>query len=529
MSGSSKEKGGEGRRAGRGVVLIALAKVYFMIAGAVIEFRLPVLLAPSIFGAYKVVSSLVSPLNNVLVTGTIQAVSRFTARDAAHARLVQGDGLRMHLRIGLPLAIAFAALAPLLAFVVRDDSKIGPIMLAAVIVGSYSFYAVNVGRANGERHFHKQAGLDIIFATLRAMAILAMATLGFGLYGVVGGWAAAAVLIIFVSFAVVGRPARATDQPSGVKPMSSFFAHVAFYLILLNLTMVIDQLMLKSLSTGWFIDNLQQSRDYVQAVAPQWMAQSLGDLDPTRAADAQVGFYGAVQTLARLSYQAILAATFVIFPLVSKTTFAEDRAATEHYVATTMRYSLIFATAIAVVFAANPRELLSIPYPPDYAAFGAPALIALAMGNVAFSIFAIAGTILNGAGKTRHAIFTAVITLALAAAANLIVIPRFPPGSELLLACACASAGAMVVGAGLGVWLLRASLGASIPLITVARVVVAIAAAVGVGRVIQTHGALLVLAESAVVGLVFLSTLFVTRELTGKDLTSVLSVARRRR
>jgi hypothetical protein len=139
------------------------------------------------FGAYGVVSSLVSPINNVLIVGTIQSVSRFTSQDAM-ARAVQQAGLRMHLMIGFPSRSAFLALAPLFSYFFHDQSKTGPLMLASAIIAGYSFYAVFVGRANGTRAFHKQAGLDMGFATMRAAGILGLASAGFGLYGAIGGW-----------------------------------------------------------------------------------------------------------------------------------------------------------------------------------------------------------------------------------------------------------------------------------------------------------------------------------------------------
>ena len=104
---------------------------------------------------------------------------------------------------------------------------------------------------------------------------------------------------------------------------------------------------------------------------------------------------------ARSSYQAIIAATFVVFPLVSRSTFTDDKETTRRYVEVTARYSLMFAMAIAVVMAANPADVLGLVYAPDYAERGGPALALLALGNVAFSVFAIAGTILNGAGQSR--------------------------------------------------------------------------------------------------------------------------------
>ena len=80
----------EARDAGRGVFFIAGAKIYFIIAGFAIEvIALPNLLGASVFGAYALVASMVSPVNNVLVTGTIQAVSRFTAQTRERVAAIQ--------------------------------------------------------------------------------------------------------------------------------------------------------------------------------------------------------------------------------------------------------------------------------------------------------------------------------------------------------------------------------------------------------------------------------------------------------
>jgi stage V sporulation protein B len=520
----------EARSAGRGVVFIALAKIYFMVVGAVIEFRLPALLGRVPFGAYGVVTSLVSPINNVIIVGTIQAVSRFTAQDSARARAVQRAGLRMHLMVGLPVAVCFAAMAPLFAhFALHDTSKVGPLMLASLIIAGYSFYAVTVGRANGTRAFHKQAGLDMSFATMRAAGILGLASAGFGVMGAIGGWVLAVAGILLVASFVVGVPGRATEDKQPLRPMIFFFGSVALYLVLMNVIMVTDQLLLKRLSTEWFVANASQTQTFVTQSLPAWMVQAVGSLDPADAADSQVGYYRAVQMVARLSYQAIIAATFVVFPLVSRSTFISDRDATARYVGTTMRYSTIFATAIAVVIAANPQALLDIPYATDYALTGAPALALLALGNVAFSVFVIAGTILNGSGNTRPALLSALLTLIVAVVANAVVIPRFHPGRELLTACAAATSGAMLVGALFSIYLLRRSTGAAISLTTALRVMVAGAAAIALGRFWPTQGALGTMLESCAIGIFFLLVLVVTREIGREDLSSILALAKKKK
>jgi stage V sporulation protein B len=517
------------KSAGRGVLYIAFAKFYFMIAGAVIEFRLPAILSRAVYGAYGFVASVVSPVNNVMVTGSIQAVSRFTAQKEENARLVQAAGLRMHLFVGLPIAILFIAGAPVVGWAVGDSGKVGPLMLAGCIAAAYSFYAIFIGTANGTRNFHKQAGLDITFATLRLFGILGLAMAGLGLYGAVGGWVAAAGLILVVATIVIGLPKKEVRaEPLPVKPMVKYFAGVAVYLILLNLIMFVDQLLLKGLATRWYTDHGAAVQADIDKVLP-WARRVSGfRIEATHMSDVQVAYYRAVQNLARLSYQAIIAATFVIFPLVSKSTFEDDKETTRRYIHVTMRYSMIFATAIAVVMAANPRDLLGIPYAPDYARMGAPALLALALGNVAFSLFAIAGTILNGAGLTRQAIASAAVTLVIAAVGNLIVIPQLAPGRDLLLGTACVTGGAMVIGAALSGWQLMKHFGAFVPLLSVVRTLIAIAAAMGVGYALPFHKPLMTLVEAAIVGVVFLVVLVATRELGKKDLESIIAVRKKR-
>ncbi len=513
--------------AGRGVLYIAFAKFYFMVAGAIIEFRLPAILARTVFGAYAVVASVVSPFNNVLVTGSIQAVSRFTAQTPERTRMVQAAGLRMHLFVGLPVALLFMAGSPVIAYFLHDMSKTGPLMLAGFIIGAYAFYAVFVGTANGNRQFHKQAGLDITFATLRLIGILGLAIAGLGVYGAVGGWVAAAGAILMIAVAVVGLPGKSAErQPVG--PMIKFFGGVAIYLVLLNLIMFVDQLLLKRLTTEWYHSNGAHLQGELDRLVP-WARKVAGfHVDSSEMADVQVAYYRAVQNLARLSYQAIIAATFVIFPLVSRSTFEGDKDATKGYVQVTMRYSLMFATALAVVMAANPLPLLDIPYAEDYARLGAPALIALALGNVAFSMFAITGTILNGAGYTRDAIITAGITLAIAAIGNAIVIPMMDPGRDVLLGAATVTGISMVIGATISGIALHRRVGAFLPVLSVIRVGVAIGVAMAVGHVIPFRTKLMTLVEAAIVGLTFLAVLIATRELGKSDLATIVAVRKKR-
>src|SRR5262249_40958010 len=174
--------------AGRGTLYIAVAKMYFIVAGFALETLLPRLLGKALYGAYGVVNPWVSNINNVIVQGTILSVSRQTTADPARADEVKAAGLRMQLVVALPIAALFAALAPLWAWLEHDPEKTGLLALSAGIVAFYSLYTVFVGSANGTRQFHKQAGLDISFSTMRVGGMLATAALGLGAFGVIEAW-----------------------------------------------------------------------------------------------------------------------------------------------------------------------------------------------------------------------------------------------------------------------------------------------------------------------------------------------------
>lgn len=499
--------------AGRGVLYIAFAKFWFMFAGLVVQFRLPAILSHATWGSYSVVASLVSPVNNVLVTGTVQAVSRLSAQEPGRARSVQHAGLRMHLRFGLPLALIYIAAAPVMGWLLHDSALVGSLMLGGIIVGGNAFYATFVGTANGLRQFSKQAGLDIAFATIRTVGLIGMAMAGLGVIGVVGGWVVAVGVILVVATAWVGLPgAIAPAERLPVAPMLRYFVGVAVYLALFNALMFVDTWLLKRLATEYFVAH---------------PGAHMGPA-PSTLANVQVGYYAAVQNLARLSYQAIIAATFVVFPLVSRSTFDNDGDTTRRYVRVTVRYSLMFATAIAVVLAANPVEVLGVPYAPDYAAKGGPALAILAFGNVAFSVFAIAGTILNGAGYTRHAIGAAAVTLAVAAIGNFIVIPRAMESGHVLELAAAVTSVAMLVGALVSGAAMKRRLGAFLPIVSAVRIAVAATAAVAVGRALPLHGKAMAVVEAAIVVVAFVIVLIVTREVGAREFASIKAFGKRR-
>jgi O-antigen/teichoic acid export membrane protein len=490
--------------AGRGVLYIAVAKLYFMMAGYAIYFVLPRLLHDEAqWGDYLVVIGLVSVIDNVLVTATIQAVSKFTAQQEAHAEAVKRAGLQVQLILGVGLAALYVVGAPWVARWERDASLTNLYRLSAGIMLCYAFYSVFVGSLNGLRRFGRQAALDMTFATLRMAAILSAAAMGMGVAGAIGGFVAAAVVILVVSALWVGLP-RGTTR-FAVRELWSFMAQLFVYTLALNLIMRVDLFLVKRFAAE---------------------LSGAAAAEAAKVASAYAGYYGTAQSLAFIPYQAILAVAFVVFPLVSRSTFENDLKTTQSYVRQTLRLSLIFVVGVAVVFMANPEAVINVVYQSKYR-IGGPALRVLSLGMICFSMFTIINTILNGAGRTGQAIISGVVTLAAASAANYVLIPRAATPESALFIAAAATASAMALGMIISAIFVYKDFSALIPSLSVVRVVIAGVVALVVGHFVPERSKLFTLAECVVVVAVYVVVLIVLREFSADDVARFRRVLRR--
>ncbi|MSP59186.1 MAG: hypothetical protein EXR72_02395 [Myxococcales bacterium] len=485
--------------AGRGLVYITFAKLWFMVGGYAIAFALPHLLDQARVGEWALILSWVSVLNNVMVTATIQGVSKFSSLGSDAVEGVKRAALRIQLGVGGGIAVAFFLAAPLIADFEHDAGLIPGLRVVATVIFSYALYAVFVGAANGAREFHKQAGLDITYTTLRASLVIGGAVALHSVMGSVVGFAVAAALILGLSVLVVGF--RPVEKAASTPDLARFMIGVGGYLLVVNILMFVD---------GWLIKRL---------VSEAAAATGMTALQAATYASERVGMYAQAQTFARMPYQLILAVTFVLFPLVSRSTFEGDREQTRRYVDRSLRWSLIAVGAMATAMAARPEALVGLmgkKYLP-----GAVALPPLALGYVAFSLMSIAGTIINGAGRTLPTTVIGLVTLAVDAGGNWAALHFASAGGhDPLLAAGMATATAMVLGAVLSGIYLRREFGASLRLSSALRVAIAAAAGVAVGRLVPLSG-VRALAACVAAGLVYVVVLFISREITAVELRAL--------
>ncbi|MDD5309633.1 MAG: polysaccharide biosynthesis C-terminal domain-containing protein [Deltaproteobacteria bacterium] len=503
------------KAAGRGVIYITFAKAWFLITGVALGLVLPRVFKWSagseeagmaLYGAYGIVFTGVSFINNTLITGTIQAVSKFTSEDESRAGAVRRTGLLVQGGIGVVLGAAYAVLSGVLATYWFKSPGLADLMrLSAGIIVAYACYGVFIGSFNGRRRFNRQAAFDVTFSTLKTVLIILAVMTGLKVLGTVLGFLVTAVLVAVVAGVASRQPVHGTFP---ARRFLQFDSLLLLYTFILNLVLMLDLYLLAG-------------------IVPRLAAAS--GLDATAAAllnETRAGQYKAVQQLAFIPYQAILAIAFVVFPLISKATFDEDEEKACGYVRQTMRFAAIFVTGFAVVFFALPEQAARLMFPPEYAII-APALRTLSLGIVAFGLMVVGNTILNGSGHPWRALAVVCAGLAVAVVTVYALVSAAGHGTDSLVAAASGSSAGWLVALVVCGVIVRRRFGAFMPLFTALRVAAAAGVALAVGRFLPVKGKVLTLAECAAVFVVYFVVLALLREFGRKDLDQLKHVMRR--
>lgn len=402
----------EVRKTGRGFLIITAAKVWFLITSAVIQLGLPIFLGSAeAFGIFKIVTESIGLINMVMITGTLHAVSKLVSEAPQKANGLIRLAVRMQLLLGVPVALLYALASPAIARGFNDPSLVPLLRLSALIILFYAFYAIFVGYFNGLKEFANQASLDFTFSTVKMVGIVGLVLLGFGVTGAVAGFVAAAGFIcgaagIWVVVRMRRRRPEEVDRQyarENLKRLLGYLVLIMVYTFALNGVMRVDLFVLKSIAG--------EVPGHLSGMEPLFVMMS----------NKFAGFYGAVLNIARIPYQGVIAVTFVIFPLISASTFQEDQVKTRQYIRETLRYCILLIGLVAMLLAFNSDSIIAGLYSADYQQ-AAVALSILSVSIIFFALFYVACTMIIGSGHPQVAAVIMGISVVISAVANFLLV-----------------------------------------------------------------------------------------------------------
>jgi stage V sporulation protein B len=500
------------RKAGRGGLAIAFAKIYFMFTGLAQQVALGNLLVGGGYGALSTVMGIASITYNPLVQTGIQGVSRpvAPASDAERPAVIR-TALRVHYGLGIAVAVLFVLVSPVIAEATNAPYLTNTFRLFGGVLLAYALYGPLVGIVNGRQRFGTQAGLDMLAATLRTAFMVGGAwwfvrtgKSGSDGAGIGFGVSAGSMFVVAAFIAGFGR--------AGASALSTG-AHLRF----------IGPLLL-----GQFILNLLFQADLQLLGAFARDAAAVAG-KPPEAADQLVGAYRASQLFAFLPYQLLIAVSFVLFPLLARAKQDGDAAAVRQYVRGGVRIAVVLAGLAVGIGSGLAPQLLRLVFPSQpFDEIGGDAMRVLTVGLGAFAIFGILTTVLNSLGHERWA--TVLTAAAFAAIASLCFAfvrgEAFGPG--LLQRTAMATTAAHFAATGGAALLVKRAAGGVVAGATVARVALATVLTVALGRQLPDVGKLATLGWAATLAVAYVLILAATRELGRADLGRLAGLVGRR-
>lgn len=520
----------EGRAARSGFLFITGAKVWFLLCATLLNLGLPRLLGdPAAFGDYGVVNSFISILNMVMVAGALQGVSKRVSERPAMAAAIRRHALRLQTAVGGALFLVLLLGAGPLTGWLFGDTTLAPLLrIAAVVTLSYSWYAALIGVLNGLKRFAHQALFDILFATLKVVLMIGLVLAGAGVLGAFAGFAAAAAAVMLVAWWWTGRT---VDGPAGgpAPPLAAFMVQVMGYVLCVNLLIQADVLVVKRAA-------LEPVQRALGGAPPEAWAAMLGDQVASLSGDALVqkltaalaGVFRATKNVALLPYQAVIAITFVVFPLISRSTFESDAGATSSYVRQALRTSLLLVALVATGLAAGGEPLLALLFGDAYRV-AAPALLPMLGGMALLAVFYVVGSMLTAAGHPAVALVIAAVTVVVQLVAVYLVSAASPPTGELLWRATVTVLITTALGTMVALGQLSRCLRVPLPWLAFARLGAASAAGVGLAQLVPGEGFGVIFVRAALAGIAFVGVTLVTREVTAADLALVRQTLGRRR
>ncbi len=499
------------RRAGRGGLAVAFAKIYFILVGLAQQIALPRLLGLDGYGALASVLSIAGITYNPVTTTSIQSVSRAVAQasPATEAGTIRRV-FTVHAAFAALLALGFFLLAPFVARSVGADHVVLPLRILSAVMLLYGLYTPLIGVLNGQRKFVLQAALDVIAATLRSTGLIVGALLfsrhaNLGVEGATVGFAIGAALILGAALALVGI-GRAGQSALSVRAHLLFALPVLLGQILFNLLLQADLTLLRRFAS--------------EAAIARGMSAA--------AADPLVGAYRATQLFSFLPYQLLIAVTFILFPMLAAAARDGDRQAVARYVGTGVRLALVLAGLMVSVTAGLSDRLLLLVFGAQAAALGGPSLELLAVGFGGFAIFGVLTTVLNSLKHERESAIVTGVAVALVVALCYLRVRGAPFGADLLLRTAQATAAGLFVATLSAAFCVYRAAGAVAPPLALLRVLVAALIAIGVGRALPHAGNFFTPVYAILVASAYVLTLLVTRELGPRDLGTLRAVVSKR-
>jgi len=375
---------------GKGTLYLMIANGVLFLSGYAIHIGLGRYLSPTDYGTFGVVLYIMTTINLFLTSGFPQSASKCITENPSKLDSVIRQSNKIQIIFCVCIFALYLGLSDFIAKLFNDPSITIYIRISAFAIPPYALYSIYLsGYLNGLRRFNHQAINIIVVSVIRVITIFLLIFLGFGVGGAILGYPISAVIGFVLAWKLLGHVRKTRDYFSW-KQLVSFGVLATLFSALFFLLFNIDLFMIKA----------------------------------TVSVKAEVGFYTAATTIARISYFIFSGLALSLFPSISKSISLNDSKLTKNYIQKSMRYMLMLLIPGIFLLSATAADLITLVYSSRYIE-AADSLRILALGFGFLTIFFVLANIIMGSGKPMVVLIMVLSLVAMDIGLNILLIPKY--------------------------------------------------------------------------------------------------------
>ncbi|MCK4825127.1 oligosaccharide flippase family protein, partial [bacterium] len=227
----------------RGSICLITSHGAFYASGYLIHCILARITTPTTYGTIGVLLSLLTVLQIFLINGIPTAASKYLSEGVSGKELKRRSLLLQSVSALILCFFVYTA-ASLIADLFHDPSYVPYIQFLTIAILVRSMNQLFNSFFNGYREFTRQSIHMAIDSFPRVLFVVVFVYLGYGIYGVLGGYAAASLMGLL--YGIIFFQPKTTDESISYRRILDFSFPVIIYSVFFHLIASLDLFLIKS-------------------------------------------------------------------------------------------------------------------------------------------------------------------------------------------------------------------------------------------------------------------------------------------
>jgi len=458
----------------RATFLLMISQVIFMVSGFLIHAGLARILQPVDYGTFGLVMSILVVVEVLVITGIPEAIRKYGGEQPEVMKELIKKTLSWQLGYCVAVFLLFWLISPLIAAFFNDKNLTFLLRLASLDIIIYGLYKFYLAAQNGLHRFESYTTIGIIYSITKLAAIMGLVWLGFSVSGaLIGNMVGSLVALVF---AFVFTRLKDSDETPETVHYLWFAGQNVFYFVGLNLLFSIDL---------WFVKYFLE--------------------------DANVGLYVSAGLFAKLTYSLSLALSAVLLPSISRAVKLQQSRRIRDLTKESIRYVTIALVLLNIIVILNAKGIIRLFFGEEYLS-AEPILSMLMVGLSMITLTAIINTIMIAKDSMRNCLIQVLLLVALDVILNIILVPKLQMYGAAISTFLVGLVG--MIMAGMHVWTEFKSVIFSMSMVRLTGVTLILI----VVSQFLSEGKPAVFINPVIIGAIYLSLLWFTKEITAVDL-----------